>query len=80
MIGDETVRDETVRDETDGGRNDHKSFALLCFGFVLFYFILFSTQHMKWTEPHDIYFLREMMLCQPWQHKKGSLERGETWA
>ena len=35
---------------------------------------------MKWTEPHDIYFLREMMLCQPWEHKKGSTERGETWA
>lgn len=35
---------------------------------------------MKWTEPHDIYFLREMMLCQPWQHKKGSSERGESWA
>ena len=41
---------------------------------------LFSNKHMKWTEPHDIYFLREMMLCQPWEHKKGSTEREETWA
>ena len=35
---------------------------------------------MKWTEHHDIYFLKEMMLCQPWQHKKGSSERWKTWA
>ena len=41
---------------------------------------LFSNKHMKWTEPHDIYFLRDMMLCQPWEHKKGSTEREKTWA
>ena len=41
---------------------------------------LISTQPMKWSEAHDIHFLREMMFFQPWLHKKGSSERGETWA
>lgn len=35
---------------------------------------------MKWSDAHDVHFLKEMMLFQPWQHKKGSTERGETWA
>ena len=53
---------------------------MIIYIFLNISYILFSNKHMKWTEPHDIYFLREMMLCQPWEHKKGSTERGETWA
>lgn len=34
---------------------------------------------MKWTEVHDIFFLKEIFQFQPWQHKKGSVERGEVW-
>ena len=34
---------------------------------------------MKWTEAHDIFFLKEIFQFQPWQHKKGSVERGEVW-
>lgn len=32
---------------------------------------------MKWTEEHETLMLRELMLVQPWQHRKGSVERGE---
>ena len=43
-------------------------------------FILFPySQAMKWTEAHDIFFLKEILQFQPWQHKKGSVERGEVW-
>ena len=34
---------------------------------------------MKWTEEHETLMLRELMLVQPWQHRKGSVERGEDW-
>ena len=34
---------------------------------------------MKWTEAHDIFFLKEILHFQPWQHKKGSVRRGEVW-
>ena len=43
-------------------------------------FILFPySQAMKWTEAHDIFFLKEILQFQPWQHKEGSVERGEVW-
>lgn len=35
---------------------------------------------MKWSEAHDVHFLKEMTLYQPWLHKKGTTERGEIWA
>ena len=35
---------------------------------------------MKWTEAHDVHFLKEMTLYLPWLHKKGTTERGEIWA
>ena len=34
---------------------------------------------MKWTEAHHIFFLKETFQFQLWQHKKGSVERGEVW-
>ena len=34
---------------------------------------------MKWTKAHDMFFLKEIFQFQPWQHKKGSVERGEGW-
>jgi hypothetical protein len=33
---------------------------------------------MKWSEAHDIHFLKEMTYFEPWLHKKGSSERGEA--
>ena len=34
---------------------------------------------MKWTEEHELLMLRELMLLQPWLHKKGTSERGDYW-
>ena len=34
---------------------------------------------MKWTEEHDVLILRELMVLQPWKHRKGTSERGEDW-
>ncbi|XP_073229661.1 uncharacterized protein [Porites lutea] len=38
-----------------------------------------SSQSMKWTEEHELLMLRELMLLQPWLHKKGTSERGDDW-
>ena len=38
----------------------------------------FSKQ-MKWTKDHDIIFLRELLLIEPWNYKYGSNERGNFW-
>ena len=35
---------------------------------------------MKWSEAHDVHFLKEMTYFEPWLHKKGSSERGEACA
>ena len=35
------------------------------------------SQSMKWTEEHELLMLRELMLLQPWLHKKGTSERGD---
>ena len=34
---------------------------------------------MRWTEEHDILFLREILLQEPYQYKRGSIERGKSW-
>ena len=34
---------------------------------------------MRLTEEHDIFFLREILLHEPYQYKKGSIERGKSW-
>ena len=34
---------------------------------------------MRWTEKHDIFFLREILPHEPYQYKKGSIERGKSW-
>ena len=47
---------------------------------LLIIFILFPySQAKKWTKAHDMFFLKEIFQFQPWQHKKGSVERGEVW-
>ena len=33
----------------------------------------------KWTKDHDIIFLRELLLFEPWNYKYGSKERGNCW-
>ena len=43
---------------------------------------LFSShfgKRMKWTKDHDIIFLRELLLFEPWNYKYGSKERGNCW-
>ena len=34
---------------------------------------------MVWTEEHDIVFVREILHIQPWIHRHGSVERGQSW-
>ena len=34
---------------------------------------------MKWIEWHEVAMLRDLMLMQPWQHRKGTSERGDDW-
>lgn len=34
---------------------------------------------MEWTMKHDILLCREILVCEPYNHRKGSNERGKTW-
>jgi len=34
---------------------------------------------MHWTPEHEGAFVKEMLLFEPWQYKKGSPERGNVW-
>ena len=34
---------------------------------------------MEWSEAHDVRLCREVLHDEPYQHKKGSNERGEAW-
>ena len=34
---------------------------------------------MKWSDEHDIFFLKELVHFRPWLHKKGTVERSEIW-
>lgn len=34
---------------------------------------------MKWSERHDIFFCREILLMKPYKFKPGSTERGNAW-
>lgn len=34
---------------------------------------------MHWPAQHDEAFVREMLLFEPWQYRKGSQERGNVW-
>ena len=34
---------------------------------------------MRWTSEHDVVFLREVLVHEPWEQKCGSQERGEVW-
>ena len=36
------------------------------------------SKRMKWTKDHDIIFLRELLLFEPWNYKYGK-ERGNCW-
>ena len=36
-------------------------------------------KRMKWSKDHDIIFLRELLLFEPWNYKYGSKERGSFW-
>ena len=37
------------------------------------------SKRMKWTKDHDIIFLRELLLFEPWNYKYGSKERENCW-
>ena len=44
--------------------------------------LLFSfsfSQQMRWTSEHDVMFLREVLVHEPWKQKYGSQERGKVW-
>ena len=34
---------------------------------------------MRWTNEHDVMFLREDLVHEPWKYKYGSQERGKVW-
>ena len=34
---------------------------------------------MRWTNEHDVMFLRQVLVYEPWKHKCGSQERGKVW-
>ena len=34
---------------------------------------------MMWTDAHDVLFVREVLLFEPYQHRKGSVERKQVW-
>lgn len=34
---------------------------------------------MEWTEKHDIYLCREIIVVEPFQFKKGTVDRGKLW-
>ena len=34
---------------------------------------------MRWTSEHDILFLREVLVHEPWEQKYGSQQRGKVW-
>ena len=34
---------------------------------------------MRWSEAHDILLLREVLFREPYQHRHGSVERGDIW-
>ena len=37
------------------------------------------SKRLEWTKDHDIIFLRELLLFEPWNYKYGSKERGNCW-
>ena len=34
---------------------------------------------MEWTQKHDILLCREILVIEPYKHKKGTNERGKLW-
>ena len=42
-------------------------------------FLSYFSKRMKSTKDHDIIFLRELLLFEPWNYKYGSKERGNCW-
>ena len=34
---------------------------------------------MRWTYEHDVMLMREVLLHEPWMHRRGSPERGKVW-
>ena len=52
-----------------------------CFHYVTLYIekTLQCAITMRWTDIHDILFLREIMVGAPFTYPKGSNERGQVW-
>ena len=42
-------------------------------------YFLYHFRAMRWTQDHEIVFLRQVLLFEPWQYKTGSSERGKVW-
>ena len=34
---------------------------------------------MQWSNEHDLVFVKELILYEPWRYRQGSLERGQIW-
>ena len=42
-------------------------------------FLSYFSKRMQWAKDHDIIFLRELLLFEPWNHKYDSKEKGNWW-
>ena len=45
----------------------------------IYFFRFFFSKSMHWTEKHDDALVKEILLYEPWNYKKGSIERGTVW-
>ena len=45
----------------------------------MFFFLKNQDVKMVWTDNHNIVFMREVLLYEPWNHAKGTPERGQIW-
>ena len=56
-----------------------KLFIKLCVFTLLFWSFYFSNSPMEWTKRHDTMLFREVLVVNPYQAKKKTVQRGQLW-
>ena len=51
----------------------------LCVFTLLFWTFYFSNSPMEWTKRHDTMLFREVLVVNPYQAKKKTVQRGQLW-
>ena len=51
----------------------------LCVFTLLFWSFYFSNSPMEWTKRHDTMLFREVLVVNPYQAKKKTVQRGQLW-